>query len=425
MATVSHRTSPDRASSVRFANSVTLSCCSCCRSTFALLSVFVGYVASWPIGFDFRGTLWEPARALLDGAPIYPEPTREPSSSATRPSIRRSSSSLRSRSLSCPSTVAVVALVLPARASACSRRCGSSACATGAVTSSRSRRRSWSTACSSGTSRCSSSSRSRSRGGTATGRASPGSRSASRSRPSCSSGRSSSGCSSRGGSGRQRGRSGSAAVLVLGAWALIGFEGFARLPGAAARAYRTSTRCGASRSSTVAGGARRLGRRRGRGRGGRGLALLASRRGSSGGRTATGGHSPSSSRRASWSPIVWPNYARCSSSRSRSRGHGSRRRGSSATRSGSSARSSPKPAWTSVCCRPDDVPEQAWAWSHTRARAVVRRRVELVGGRRRAALRRGRHDRRRCGGRAAMPDGERSFAPRRRIRPPRDRMRTP
>ena len=55
---------------------------------------------SWPIGFDFRGTLWEPARALLDGLPIYPEPTRESSSSATRRSIRRSSSSRPSRSRS-------------------------------------------------------------------------------------------------------------------------------------------------------------------------------------------------------------------------------------------------------------------------------------------------------------------------------------
>ena len=45
--------------------------------TFAVLLAFVGYSASWPIGFDFRGTLWEPARALLDGVPIYPEPTRE------------------------------------------------------------------------------------------------------------------------------------------------------------------------------------------------------------------------------------------------------------------------------------------------------------------------------------------------------------
>jgi hypothetical protein len=45
--------------------------------TFAVLSVVLGYLNSWPIGFDFRGTLWEPARALLDGATIYPEPTRD------------------------------------------------------------------------------------------------------------------------------------------------------------------------------------------------------------------------------------------------------------------------------------------------------------------------------------------------------------
>lgn len=44
---------------------------------FAACLAFLGYGSSWPIGFDFRGTLWEPARALLDGMPIYPEPTRE------------------------------------------------------------------------------------------------------------------------------------------------------------------------------------------------------------------------------------------------------------------------------------------------------------------------------------------------------------
>jgi hypothetical protein len=43
---------------------------------FALLLAY-GYRNSWPVGFDFRGTLWEPARALLDGRSIYPEPTRE------------------------------------------------------------------------------------------------------------------------------------------------------------------------------------------------------------------------------------------------------------------------------------------------------------------------------------------------------------
>ena len=45
--------------------------------TFALLSVVFGYLNSWPIGFDFRGTLWEPARALLDGTAIYPPPTHD------------------------------------------------------------------------------------------------------------------------------------------------------------------------------------------------------------------------------------------------------------------------------------------------------------------------------------------------------------
>src|SRR5215211_3183266 len=45
--------------------------------TFAVLNIVLGYLNAWPIGFDFRGTLWEPARALLDGMPIYPEPTRE------------------------------------------------------------------------------------------------------------------------------------------------------------------------------------------------------------------------------------------------------------------------------------------------------------------------------------------------------------
>jgi hypothetical protein len=44
---------------------------------FAVCLALLGYGNSWPVGFDFRGTLWEPARALLDGLPIYPEPTRE------------------------------------------------------------------------------------------------------------------------------------------------------------------------------------------------------------------------------------------------------------------------------------------------------------------------------------------------------------
>ena len=66
-----------RARSVPSGSSATRSCWAPCPVTFALLLAFVGYGNSWPIGFDFRGTLWEPARALLDGTPIYPEPTRE------------------------------------------------------------------------------------------------------------------------------------------------------------------------------------------------------------------------------------------------------------------------------------------------------------------------------------------------------------
>ena len=44
--------------------------------SFAALMI-VGYSSSWPIGFDYRGTLWEPGRALLDGMSVYPEPTRD------------------------------------------------------------------------------------------------------------------------------------------------------------------------------------------------------------------------------------------------------------------------------------------------------------------------------------------------------------
>jgi hypothetical protein len=43
--------------------------------TFAFLLVFAAYHNLWVVGFDFRGTLWEPARAVLDGGAIYPPPT--------------------------------------------------------------------------------------------------------------------------------------------------------------------------------------------------------------------------------------------------------------------------------------------------------------------------------------------------------------
>jgi len=43
---------------------------------FAGLIVTAGFENGWDIGFDFRGTLWEPARSLLHGGRIYPEPVR-------------------------------------------------------------------------------------------------------------------------------------------------------------------------------------------------------------------------------------------------------------------------------------------------------------------------------------------------------------
>ena len=59
---------------------------------FAALDLAYGH-GSVDAGFDFRGTLWEPARALLDGVPLYPEPTELRSRSATRPCTHHSRSS--------------------------------------------------------------------------------------------------------------------------------------------------------------------------------------------------------------------------------------------------------------------------------------------------------------------------------------------
>ncbi len=41
---------------------------------FMALMVSTALQFHWEVGFDFRGTLWEPARSLLDGGPVYPEP---------------------------------------------------------------------------------------------------------------------------------------------------------------------------------------------------------------------------------------------------------------------------------------------------------------------------------------------------------------
>jgi Glycosyltransferase family 87 len=45
--------------------------------SFAVLAIAAGYDTSttWRVGFDFYGTLWEPARAVLHGTPVYAEPT--------------------------------------------------------------------------------------------------------------------------------------------------------------------------------------------------------------------------------------------------------------------------------------------------------------------------------------------------------------
>jgi hypothetical protein len=46
-------------------------------ATFAVLTLVTGHASVGMVGFDFRGTLWEPARALLDGGAVYPEPTHD------------------------------------------------------------------------------------------------------------------------------------------------------------------------------------------------------------------------------------------------------------------------------------------------------------------------------------------------------------
>ena len=43
----------------------------------AVLTIAWGWLPAWGIGFDFVGTLWEPARSILDGGSMYPEPVRE------------------------------------------------------------------------------------------------------------------------------------------------------------------------------------------------------------------------------------------------------------------------------------------------------------------------------------------------------------
>ena len=46
-------------------------------AVFSIAALFMPLVESFgQLGFDFRGTLWEPARAIIDGSSMYPEPTR-------------------------------------------------------------------------------------------------------------------------------------------------------------------------------------------------------------------------------------------------------------------------------------------------------------------------------------------------------------
>ena len=44
---------------------------------WVIASSMTGRDAGLNIGFDFHGTLWEPARAVIHGGPIYAEPTRD------------------------------------------------------------------------------------------------------------------------------------------------------------------------------------------------------------------------------------------------------------------------------------------------------------------------------------------------------------
>jgi hypothetical protein len=43
---------------------------------YAASTLIGAYEVVGMVGFDFRGTLWDPARALLEGSPLYPEPAR-------------------------------------------------------------------------------------------------------------------------------------------------------------------------------------------------------------------------------------------------------------------------------------------------------------------------------------------------------------
>ena len=124
--------------------------------TFGLLLAFAAYGPSWPTGSTSAARSGSrPERCSTGTRSTRRRPTPR-SSWATRRCIRRSSSSPRCRSRSCPSAS-------PPGSGSCSsprasrRRCGSSASGTGGATSWPSPRRWSSTGSSSGTSRCCSS----------------------------------------------------------------------------------------------------------------------------------------------------------------------------------------------------------------------------------------------------------------------------
>ena len=113
MAVVSHRREEDLPLIGALRHFVTLSCSSCSLSCSHSLASRSWATGSWPIGFDFRGTLWAPARAFLDGNPIYPEPTRDAVALGNPTVYPPLVILLRDAVRAAPRRLAVVALVRP------------------------------------------------------------------------------------------------------------------------------------------------------------------------------------------------------------------------------------------------------------------------------------------------------------------------
>lgn len=77
MATVSHRNRADNRFIVALRHLRDPLLLFVVPMVWAVLAVALAYVPAWGIGFDFAGTLWKPANALLDGESMYPQPIRE------------------------------------------------------------------------------------------------------------------------------------------------------------------------------------------------------------------------------------------------------------------------------------------------------------------------------------------------------------